>query len=97
MYNSNDGTSKEYLFHVDKNNPWIYANIGIPDDEEYKGSVTIIVNGDELILFSDKDEDKNAQKVKTFFNTKLKDSKIIVTGNAKVWDVGIAQIKHWWE
>jgi len=97
VYSSNDGTSKEYLFHVDKNNPWIYANIGIPDDEEYKGSVTIVANGDELILFSDEDEDKNALKVKTFFNTNLKDIKIIVTGNAKVWDVGIAEIKHWWE
>jgi len=97
VYSSNNGTSREYLFHVGKNNPWIYANIGIPDDEEYKGSVTIVANGDELILFSDKDEDKNAQKVKTFFNAKLKDIKIIVTGNAKVWDVGIAEIKHWWE
>lgn len=97
VYSSNDGTRKEYLFHVGKNNPWIYANIGIPDEEEYKGSVTIVANGDELILFSDKDEDRNAQKFKTFFNAKLKDIKIIVTGNAKVWDVGIAEIKHWWE
>ena len=97
VYSSNNGTRRDYLFHVGKNNPWIYANIGIPDDEEYKGSVTIVANGDELILFSDKDEDKNVQKVKTFFNAKLKDIKIIVTGNAKVWDVGIAEIKHWWE
>ena len=97
MMSSSDGTSKEYLFHVSKNNPWIYANIGIPDDEEYKGSVTIIANGDELILFSDKDEDKNVQRVKTFFNTELKDIKIIITGNAKVRDVGIAQVEHWWE
>lgn len=97
VYSSNDGTRKEYLFHVGRNNPWIYANIGIPDEEEYKGSVTIVANGDELILFSDKDEDKNAQKFKTFFNAKLKDIKIIVTGNARVWDVGIAEIKHWWE
>ena len=97
VYSSNDGTRKEYLFHVGKNNPWIYANIGIPDEEEYQGSVTIEANGDELILFSDKDEDRNAQKFKTFFNAKLKDIKIIVTGNAKVWDVGIAKIKHWWE
>jgi hypothetical protein len=30
-------------------------------------------------------------------NAKLKDLKIIVTGNAKVWDVGIAEIMHWWQ
>ncbi|WOO38010.1 VanZ family protein [Anaerocolumna sp. AGMB13020] len=97
LYSSTDETSKEYLFNVGKENPWIYANIGIPDGVEYKGSVTIMVNGEELFLFSDKDEDKNTCKVKTFYNAKLKDLKIIVTGNAKVWDVGIAEIMHWWQ
>lgn len=97
LYSSTDETSKEYLFNVGKENPYIYANIGIPDGVEYKGSVTIMVNGDELIVFSDKDEDKNTRKIKTFYNAKLKDLKIVVTGNAKVWDVGIAEIKHWWQ
>ncbi len=97
LYSSKDGISKEYLFIVDKENPWIYATCGIPDGEEYKGSVTIMVNGEELFQFSDKDEDRNLYKVKTFYNAELKELKIIVTGNAKVWDVGIAKIKHWWE
>ncbi|MFR3729211.1 VanZ family protein [Lacrimispora sp.] len=97
LYSSRDEKSKEYLFNVGKENPWIYANIGIPDGVEYKGSVTIMVNGEELFLFSDKDEGKNTFKVKTFYNAKLKDLKIIVTGNARVWDVGIAEIKHWWQ
>ena len=97
LLSSKDGTSREYLFHVGKEDPWIYANCGIPDGEEYKGSVMIMVNGEELFLFSDKDEDKHAQKVKSFYNAKLEELKIIVTGNAKVWDVGIAEIKHWWQ
>lgn len=97
LYSSTDETSKEYLFNVGKKNPYIYASIGIPDGVEYKGSVTIMANGDELILFSDKDEDRDTLKMKTFFNANLKDLKIIVTGNAKVWDVGIAGIKHWWQ
>ena len=97
LYSSRDGISKEYLFKVDKENPWIYATCGIPDGEEYKGSVTILVNGEELFQFSGKDEDRNIHKMKTFYNAELKEMKIIVTGNAKVWDVGIAKIKHWWE
>ena len=92
-----DGISKEYPFKVDRVNPWIYATCGIPDGEEYKGSVTILVNGEELFQFSGKDEDRNIHKMKTFYNAELKEMKIIVTGNAKVWDVGIAKIKHWWE
>ncbi len=97
LYSSRDGISKEYLFKVDRENPWIYATCGIPDGEEYKGSVTILVNGEELFQFSGKDEDRNIHKMKTFYNAELKEMKIIVTGNAKVWDVGIAKIKHWWE
>jgi glycopeptide antibiotics resistance protein len=97
LFSSRDGISKEYQFDVGKENLWFYANIGIPDGEEYRGSAMIMANGEELIQFSDKDEDKNTFKMKMFYESKMKDVKIIVTGNVKVWDVGIAEIKHWWE
>lgn len=97
LFSSEDGMSKEYQFNLNKKSLWFYANCGIPDGEEYKGSVMIMVNGEELIQFSDKDEDKNVWRVKTFIDTDIEDFKIIVNGNAKVWDVGIAEIKHWWE
>ncbi len=97
LFSSSDGMSKDYLFELGKENLWFYANIGIPDGEEYSGSAMIMVNGEELIQFSDKDEDKNTFQMKMFFDSKIEDVKIIVTGNAKVWDVSIAEIKHWWE
>lgn len=97
LFSSRDGISKEYLFNINKKSLWFYANCGIPDGEEYKGSVVIMVNGEELIQFSDKDEDKNVWRVKTFIDTDIENFKIIITGNAKIWDVGIAEIKHWWE
>lgn len=97
LFGSMDGTTKEYLFHLDKQNLWLYANWGIPEGEEYKGSVTIMINGEEFLQFSDKGEDKQTMKLKTFFDAKIEDVKIIVTGNAKVWDVSTAEIKHWWE
>jgi len=50
-----------------------------------------------LLLFSDKDEDKNIRKMELFYNATVNDIKIIVTGNAKEWDVGIAEIGHWWQ
>jgi glycopeptide antibiotics resistance protein len=97
LFSSMDGLSKEYQFDLGKENLWFYANIGIPDGEEYSGSAIIMANGEELIQFSDKDEDKDTFKMKMFYESKMKDVKIIVTGNVKVWDVGIAEIKHWWE
>ena len=99
LFSSEDGMGKEHLFNLGKKNLWFYANCGIPDNEVYKGSVKIVINGEEWVQynFNDKDEDKNTWKVKTFFDGEIEDVKIIVTGNAKVWDVSIAEIKHWWE
>ena len=97
LFSSEDGMGKEYLFNLGKKNLWLYANYGIPDGEEYKGSVTIMINGEEFVQFTDEDKDNHMLKLKTFFDSEIKDVKIIVTGNAKVWDVSIAEIKHWWE
>ncbi len=97
LFGSSDGISKEYLFNLGKKNLWLYANYGIPDGEEYKGSVTIMINGEEFAQFTDQDKDSHMMKLKTFFDSEIKDVKIIVTRNAKVWDVSIAEIKHWWE
>lgn len=97
LLSSNEGISKEYLFNLGKKNLWLYSNYGIPDGEEYKGSVTIMINGEEFVQFTDEDKDNHMFKLKTFFDSEIKDVKIIVTGNAKVWDVSISEIKHWWE
>lgn len=97
VFSSEDGMGKEYLFNLGKKNLWLYADYGIPDGEEYKGSVTIMINGEEFVQFTDEDKDNHMLKLKTFFDSEIKDVKIIVTGNAKVWDVSIAEIKHWWE
>lgn len=97
LLNSGDGISKEYSFRLGKKNLWLYANCGIPDKEVYKGSVSVIINGEPWFQFSDQDEDKGIYKLNSFFDGEMKDIKIIVTGNAKVWDVSIAEVKHWWE
>lgn len=97
LFSSEAGMSKEHLFNLGKKNLWFYANCGIPDNEVYKGSVKIMINGQEWFQFNDKDEDKQVWKVKSLFDWEIEDVKIIVTGNAKVWDVSIAEIKHWWE
>ncbi|CUH92980.1 MULTISPECIES: VanZ family protein [Bacillota] len=97
LFSSEDGMDKEYLFNLEKKSLWFYANCGIPDNEVYEGSVKIMINGQEWVQFSDKDEDKHILKVKSYFDGEIEDVKIIVTGNAKVWDVSIAEIKHWWE
>lgn len=97
LFSSEDGMDKEYLFNLEKKSLWFYANCGIPDNEVYEGSVKIMINGQEWVQFSDKDEDKHILKVKSYFDGEIEDVKIIVTGNSKVWDVSIAEIKHWWE
>lgn len=97
LLTSGDGTIKEYSFHLGKKDLWLYADCGIPDEEAYKGSVTIFIDGEEFFQFSEEDEESRMLKMKIFLDRKIEDVKIVVTGNAKVWGVSYAEIKHWWE
>lgn len=97
LFSSGDGTAQKYRFHVGKKNLWLYADCGIPDEEAYKGSVTFLVNGEEFLQFSDEDMGSHRWNLKTHFEGNIEDIEVIVTGNAKVWNVSIAEIKHWWD
>lgn len=92
-----DEAIQKYIVHVGKKNLWLYADCGFPDEEAYHGSVTFMINGEEFLRFSDQDKDSHLFQLKTFLEAEVKDVEIIVTGNAKVWDVSMAEIKHWWE
>jgi glycopeptide antibiotics resistance protein len=96
LYSSEDGKSKEYTYHLgNKNDVIFYAYYGIPDNVDFKGEVSIIADGNLFFQCSDK-YDKDMVPVQMHFN-QINEIKIIVTGNAKIWDVGITQSKHWWE
>lgn len=96
IYRNEDEKSKEYTYHLgNKKDVTFYAYYGIPDNVDFKGEVTIIADGNLFFQCSDKYA-KDISPVQMHFD-QINEIKIIVTGNAEIWDVGITENKHWWE
>ncbi len=96
LYSSEDGRSKEYTYQLgNRKNATFYAYYGIPDKVDFKGEVSIIIDGN-LIFQSSEEYEDNIAPVQMQMD-QINEVKIIVRGNAKVWDAGITENKHWWE
>ncbi|WPK10663.1 VanZ family protein [Lysinibacillus louembei] len=101
LYMSEKGTSQMITYTIEgKEELVLYLNLGIPDDEEFQGKVTIVADGEEKFK---RDEQylkefsamERALEVPLFFEYDT--LTITITGNMKVWDVSFTELKHWWE
>ncbi|UNK20973.1 VanZ family protein [Paenibacillus sp. N3/727] len=96
VYSSEGESNKKYDYILgNKKDVWLHFNFGIPDAGDFKGEVKIIVDGQER-LHSNEQYSQEAEAVEWHFD-KVSQITIIVSGNAKVWDVEISEMKHWWE
>lgn len=96
VYSSEDDSSKKYTYILgNKKDVKFYSYYGIPDYEDFKGEVTIMADGNLVAQYNEK-YNKEAEILYIPFD-KINEITIIVSGNAKLWDVGFSEMKHWWE
>ncbi|WP_052344284.1 VanZ family protein [Bacillus ndiopicus] len=78
----------------------LFFNMGIPNNEEFQGDLTIMVDGENRFQVR-ADDLKGDGAFETPYELPLfYDSEkmtISITGNMKLWDVGFTELKHWWE
>ncbi|MEC2075262.1 VanZ family protein [Metabacillus fastidiosus] len=96
VYISEGDKEKKYTYILGKKKDVnFYANFGIPDNEEFKGEVIIMADGNVKL--------HNSEEYYTGVNSlsmpldKVNEITIIVSGNTKLWDVGFGEMKHLWE
>ncbi|MCY8521119.1 VanZ family protein [Bacillus atrophaeus] len=95
MYSSEGNRSKKYIYILgNKKDVMFYSYYGIPDNVDFKGEVTIIADGNLIAQYNEK-YNKEAEALNIPFD-KINEITIIVSGNAKLWDVGFSEMKHWW-
>ncbi|MEC0694867.1 VanZ family protein [Bacillus atrophaeus] len=95
MYSSEGNRSKKYTYILgNKKDVMFYSYYGIPDNVDFKGEVTIIADGNLIAQYNEK-YNKEAEALNIPFD-KINEITIIVSGNAKLWDVGFSEMKHWW-
>lgn len=96
LYSSKGKGIKTYTYILgNKKDVWFHSYFGIPDNGVFKGEVKIIVDGQ---VKSQLNEQYNHEaEALDWPLDKINEITIIVSGNAKLWDVGISEMKHWWE
>lgn len=97
VYSSEGESTKTYNYILGtKENVRLYFYFGIPDNGDFKGEAKIIIDGQEITQLNEQSY-QGAEALRELpFNT-VNEITIIVSGNAKLWDVGIRGMQHWWE
>ncbi|MFC9542124.1 VanZ family protein [Lysinibacillus sp. NPDC056959] len=102
LYSNNENTSKTYTYTIeDKEELLFFLNIGIPDQEDFKGEVTIITDGKVIFIKNEVNLKEESETIEMPLEIPLyyeaKEMTIMITGNIMLWDVGFTELKHWWE
>lgn len=87
------GTYTLKLGHL--KNVRFFAEFGIPDDKAHEGSVTLFADGRPFVEYSG-EYISGLETVIVPFD-RIDELKIVLEGNAVLWDVGYREMKHWWE
>lgn len=97
VYNSEGGKSKSYTYILgNKEGVTLYSYYGILDKGDFKGEVTILADGNVRAQYNEQ-FNNGAESLELPFFEKVNEITIIVSGNAKLWDVEFTEMKHWWE
>ncbi|MEI4803779.1 VanZ family protein [Bacillus sp. FJAT-51639] len=91
VYNSEGDKSKSYTYILEnKKEVMFYSYFSIPD----KGEITILLDGKKIAHI---EQYPNVEPLNLASDNKISEITIIVSGNAKLWDVRFSEMKHWWE
>lgn len=97
VYSSEGESTKTYNYILgNKENVWLSFYFGIPDNGDSKGEAKIIVDGQEITPLNEQSY-QGAKALREMPFNEVNEITIIVSGNAKLWDVGIRGMQHWWE
>lgn len=93
LYSGEDSNEYTYTFEELKD-VILSANFCIEDGTSLNGSATIYVNGD--LAYNVNNTSPGMETIELNLD-KVNEIKIKVSGDAKLWDVGISKLKHWWQ
>ncbi|MEC1372963.1 VanZ family protein [Heyndrickxia oleronia] len=96
VYTSKGKNSTKYIYMLgNKKDVTLYSYFGFSDNDDHKGEVTIIADGNVRAQYDGENFKTEVTLIIPF--EKVNKITIIVSGNAKLWDVGFSEMKHWWE
>jgi glycopeptide antibiotics resistance protein len=94
-YSTEDKNTVTYTYTLGKKELYLYLNYGIPDQEDFHGSLRISADGQEYLSTSAEDQSHELGKSSIYLQG-ANELTITLEGNEKIWDVGFREMKYAW-
>lgn len=96
VYSAEGEEAKTYTYKLKKKELYFSMYYGIPDQGDFKGSVSVAVDGQQILSDSAEIQGHAPNHFEWVFE-QADELKITVKGNEKVWDIGYNEMKYLWE
>lgn len=96
VYDANGKKSETYSYKFDDKEFYFYLQYGIPDQNDFEGSISVSVDGRQILSYSSKYQ-KHKPEIFEWYFEQADVLTITLEGNEKAWDIGYREMKHFWE
>ncbi|KWX80244.1 teicoplanin resistance protein VanZ [Paenibacillus riograndensis] len=96
VYSTEGKNKKTYKYTLDnKEEMYFSLNYGIPDQKDFHGSISVAVDGHEF-LSAAADYLRHEPYMSEIFLQQANELTITIEGNVAMWDVGLREMKYFW-
>lgn len=96
VYETKGKKSETYSYKFNDNEFYFYLQYGIPDQNDFQGSISVSVDGRQILSYSSEYQ-KHKPEIFEWYFEQADVLTITLEGNEKAWDVGYREMKHFWE
>lgn len=96
VYDTNGKKSETYSYKLNGKEFYFYLQYGIPDQNDFEGSISVSVDGRQILSYSSKYQ-KHKPEIFEWYFEQADVLTITLEGNEKAWDIGYREMKHLWE
>ncbi|ANS73513.1 teicoplanin resistance protein VanZ [Paenibacillus yonginensis] len=95
VYSAEGKEKAVYTYKLNKKEFYFYLQYGIPDQSDFKGNISVSVDGQQILFNSEKYQ-AHAPAIFKWYFEQVNELTITVEGNEKVWDIGYRGMKYFW-
>ncbi|MWC29171.1 VanZ family protein [Paenibacillus sp. MMS18-CY102] len=95
VYSAEGKKIETYTYALGNKELYLYLNYGIPDQGDFQGSITVTVDGQEILSASAADQRHETDMMSAYFE-RANELTVTIAGNEKLWDIGFREMRYPW-
>ncbi len=96
VYDAGDEEVRTYRYKLTGQELWFALQYGIPDESEFRGRISLSVDGHEIFYSSDQDQPHEPSSFKWYFD-EAHELTLTIEGRQKAWDITYREMRYFWE